>query len=47
MTDIFNEILECDESYDEIDIIEQSHNRQCDKADDYNDEKRLKNLTKK
>jgi hypothetical protein len=23
MTDIFNEILECDESYDEIDITEQ------------------------
>jgi hypothetical protein len=41
MTDICDEILDCDETYDEIDIIEQSHNRKCDKADDYNDELRL------
>ena len=47
MTEICDEILDCDDSYDEIDIIEQSHDRQCDKADDFNDEKRLENLTKK
>jgi hypothetical protein len=47
MSDPCEEIMDCDESYDAIDIEEESHNRACDKADDYNDEKRLENLTKK
>jgi hypothetical protein len=41
MTNICDEILDCDETYDEI---EQSHDRQCDKADDYNDELRLNQI---
>jgi hypothetical protein len=38
MTDICDEIMDCD------DEIEQSHNRDCDKADDYNDELRLNQI---